>query len=115
MSANAKGPSAGIRVEDFVPPPDGQSVRVEGGRRAVAVFRVGGKLFAIDAKCPHAGGPLERGTLTATSVVCPWHGSEFDLESGVVQRGPARTGVRAFAARMEGSALVLEEREGRGG
>ena len=39
--------------------------------------------------CAHLGGPLSEGTLKDGSVVCPWHGSEFDLEDGHVINGPA--------------------------
>lgn len=97
-----------IRVENFVSPGEGSSVGVQAGSVPVAVFRVGPHLYAIDATCPHAHGPLEQGRVSATTVECPWHGSIFSLESGNVLRGPATVPVRAYRARTDGTTLILE-------
>ncbi len=90
------------------PPEPGQAVRVDLKGVPVAVFNTGGELRAIEARCPHRGGPLEKGALTGRIVTCPWHGSQFDLDTGQVSRGPAITGVRTFPVRLEGTLLVLE-------
>lgn len=50
--------------------------------RIVAVFRVGGTLFAMDGVCPHQGGPLGKGTLEGCILTCPWHGWQFDVHDG---------------------------------
>lgn len=50
--------------------------------KALALFVVAGKILAIDAECPHEGGPLQDGTMEAGCVVCPWHAYRFDLASG---------------------------------
>jgi len=48
-----------------------------------------GELCALANVCSHLGGPLDEGTREGDSIVCPWHGSRFDLCSGKVERGPA--------------------------
>lgn len=48
----------------------------------VAVFRVDGKLRAIEGKCPHKGASLANGKLHGDCVVCPWHSWEFDTTTG---------------------------------
>ena len=48
-----------------------------------------GELCAIAATCSHLGGPLEEGEREGDTVVCPWHGSRFDLCTGAVEGGPA--------------------------
>lgn len=48
-----------------------------------------GEVCAIAATCSHAGGPLAEGEREGDTVVCPWHGSRFDLCSGEVRDGPA--------------------------
>ena len=48
----------------------------------VAIFRVDGKLRAIDGKCPHKGASLGNGSLKGDCVVCPWHAWEFDTTTG---------------------------------
>ena len=47
-----------------------------------AAFNVDGEYRVIDGICPHAGGPLGQGTLSGSIVTCPWHGWQFDVESG---------------------------------
>lgn len=74
----------------------------------MAIFNVGGDLRAVDARCPHRGGPLEKGPVTGRIVTCPWHGSQFDLDTGNVVRGPAVASVRTFPVRLEGGALVID-------
>ena len=59
----------------------GRAFRV-GGRR-VAVFRSrSGRVFALDDRCPHRGGPLSDGMLAGDQVVCPLHAFRFNANSG---------------------------------
>ena len=47
--------------------------------------------FAVfDDRCTHKGGPLSDGVMMCGTVQCPWHGSQFDVQSGEVKCGPAR-------------------------
>ncbi len=104
-----KGAAAGRFTVVGVPPPaPGNAVRTQLGDTPVAVFNVEGTLFAIDATCPHAGGPLDEGEVEGGKVTCPWHGSVFDLRTGAVETPPARKGVTAYSVRREGNALVFE-------
>jgi len=97
-------------IPGFSPPSDGAHAQVDVDGQPVVVFNVHGALFAISARCTHVGGPLGEGRLSDHRVECPWHGSEFDLETGRVLRGPARTPVTAYRASMEKEGLVLEAR-----
>jgi nitrite reductase (NADH) small subunit len=67
------------RIGD-VPLLEGRSVTVAG--RRVAVFRTAEGHHAIDAACPHSGGPLADGLVADACVTCPLHGWRFDLRSG---------------------------------
>ena len=47
-------------------------------------------MCALAATCSHLGGPLDQGKREGDTVVCPWHGSRFDLCIGRgARRGPA--------------------------
>jgi nitrite reductase/ring-hydroxylating ferredoxin subunit len=96
------------RIPGVRPPEPGHAIRVDVSGTPVAVFNVGDRLLAVDARCTHVGGPLDKGRVSGTVVTCPLHGSEFDLESGKVVRGPAMRPVRAYRARAEADALVLD-------
>jgi nitrite reductase (NADH) small subunit len=63
-----------------VPELEGRSVTVAG--RRIAVFRLRDGWAAIDAACPHRGGPLGDGLVADTCVTCPLHGRRFDLLTG---------------------------------
>ncbi|HZY71132.1 MAG TPA: Rieske (2Fe-2S) protein [Thermoplasmata archaeon] len=91
-------------------PEPGQAIRVTVDGKEVAVFNVGGNLFAIGANCTHVGGPLEEGEVSELVVTCPWHGSQFKLESGAVVEGPAQRPEPAYTVHVEGGGLVFEER-----
>jgi nitrite reductase/ring-hydroxylating ferredoxin subunit len=60
----------------------------------------GGEVCAIANACTHMGGPLSEGEREGNVVICPWHGSQFDLCSGTVLRGPASMPERRFEARV---------------
>ncbi|HEY3920424.1 MAG TPA: Rieske (2Fe-2S) protein [Stellaceae bacterium] len=79
---------------------DQRVVEVDGVE--IGVFRLGKKLVAYKNECPHYGGPVCQGKIfhqteeqlgpdktshglrfsDARNIVCPWHGYEFNLETG---------------------------------
>lgn len=61
----------------------GKLTEVNVGNFAYAVANAGGKIVCFDGICPHAGGPLGQGALQGTTLVCPWHGWEFNCLTGV--------------------------------
>ncbi|WP_432541374.1 Rieske (2Fe-2S) protein [Kineococcus sp. SYSU DK002] len=67
-------------VEDL-PVGEGRTYVVDGEQ--VALFRHrSGRVSAVQAACPHAGGPLADGQIDETVVVCPLHLTAFDLTTG---------------------------------
>jgi len=84
----------------------GTVVSAEG--RAIAVFNVGGTFYALANECTHMGGPLGKGRLDGTTVTCPWHGSQFDVTSGEVKKGPARRPVATYPVRVQGDDVFVQ-------
>ena len=84
-----------------------------GGRKLVklngieiALFNIGGTIFAIKNRCPHRSGPLIRGfTDDAGGIKCPMHGWRFDLRDGSSER-PAQATV--YPVRLENNLLYLQ-------
>jgi 3-phenylpropionate/trans-cinnamate dioxygenase ferredoxin subunit len=89
-----------------LPSGKGMCTEIEGKR--IAVFNVNGKYYAMDEECPHAGGPLSEGDIDGNEVICPWHGAGFNLETGEVTNGPAKTGVRTYAVHVEGDEIKID-------
>jgi nitrite reductase (NADH) small subunit len=73
----------------------------------VAVFRTGGdRVFAIDDRCPHKGGPLSQGIVHGASVTCPLHNWVISLESGKAQ-GADEGCVRTIPVKVEDGQVYI--------
>lgn len=68
---------------------DGAGTEVDVGGRRIALFRNGGDVYALDAACPHAGGPIADGMVRDGTVTCPWHWWRFRLDTGERVGSPA--------------------------
>ena len=74
----------------------------------VTVTRADGGLCAFDDTCTHKGCSLAKGKLEGTTVTCPCHGSQFDVTTGAVLRGPAQRPVGSRSVQVEGQDLFVE-------
>jgi nitrite reductase/ring-hydroxylating ferredoxin subunit len=74
----------------------------------VNVANANGHLYAFDDTCTHRGCSLAKGKLDGTTVTCPCHGSQFDVTSGAVLRGPAGRPVRSRMVQVQGEDLLAE-------
>ena len=84
------GPEEFVAVMDEAELPQDGTRRVEVDGAGILLSRSsGGEVCAISSVCSHLGGPLEEGEREGDAVICPWHGSRFDLCSGGVIDGPA--------------------------
>jgi len=52
------------------------------GTREILIVRTGDGVRVYDGVCPHLGGPLLEGRISARAVVCPWHAYAFDAGTG---------------------------------
>jgi nitrite reductase/ring-hydroxylating ferredoxin subunit len=69
---------------------------------AVAVYNVEGSYYASQNDCTHSDGPLSEGDLEGYHIICPWHGSCFDVRDGSVCWGPATRPVKMYRVIIEG-------------
>jgi 3-phenylpropionate/trans-cinnamate dioxygenase ferredoxin subunit len=92
-----------------LPPGSRRVVDVDGV--AVAVFNLGGELFAIEDVCTHDGGELASGCLEEEVIVCPRHGARFSIRSGEVLAPPAYEPVAVMAVRIENG--IVQVKDGR--
>lgn len=91
--------------------------------REIGIFNVNGEFFALANRCPHAGGPMCEGRVSALVrskgpgdyqldrkgefLRCPWHGWEFDIRTGQSWCDPADMKIRQFKVAVEpGQELV---------
>lgn len=82
--------------------------RVMANDLPVALLRQDSQFYAISATCPHAGGPLDEGTLTGDIVECPWHGARFCMRDGHVLTGPATVNAPRYATRVRNGHVEIK-------
>ncbi len=87
--------------------PDGKGYLVELDGEAIALFREGSEVHAIENACPHADGPLAFGDLRGGVVYCPLHAWGFDVRTGRSDEYP-RLCVRTFPVHVDGDTVQIE-------
>ncbi len=75
-------------------------LRLDNGKRLV-LARTERGYVAFDDRCTHRGGSLAGGMMTCGTVLCPWHGSEFDVDhDGSVKAGPAEKSIGTYRVEL---------------
>jgi len=101
---------------------EGGRLVVDVGETTIGIFRVEGKLYAYLNVCAHQGGPVCQGKIVPRvdeviesggesrgfafdeshlHIVCPWHGFEYDIKTGV---HPGRSSARLIRVAVEEAA-----------
>ncbi len=74
----------------------------------VAVFRTfDDRVFALEDRCPHKGGPLSEGIVHGTGVTCPLHNWVISLETGEAQ-GADVGKTRTFPLQVANGRILLD-------
>lgn len=84
---------------------DGEATVTDVGGVTVAVVRFDGEVYALENVCPHQGGPVGEGKVEEGCIHCPWHGWQFDLETGEHTHGP--TAVNTFPVTVDGDDVYV--------
>jgi nitrite reductase/ring-hydroxylating ferredoxin subunit len=89
---------------DQLVPGQGMTVTVRG--LPVALFNVGGIVYAIDDTCRHAGVSLGTGELRGHVVRCHAHGWRYDVTTGHTMHDPEERVTRYPVQVVDGAILV---------
>ena len=65
-------------------------------------------LFAVEAECPHAQGPLEKGAVCNGRLVCPWHTGTFALDTGKLLEPPPLRDLKRYPVRLFGEDILVD-------
>jgi 3-phenylpropionate/trans-cinnamate dioxygenase ferredoxin subunit len=103
-----------LRVASLAEVPDGEMRAYDLPIGRVALAHVENELFAFGDECTHEGCSLAEGELGTQedSVVCPCHGSEFDLRTGEPLEGPAGDPVPVLGVRVVDGWIEVRPLEG---
>ena len=88
-------------VEDAV-------LAVAAAGRALALFRLGGDVFALLDQCSHGAAQLSEGYVEDGCVECPLHQGLIDIRSGQPRSAPIPEPVPSFPARVRDGRVEVE-------
>ncbi len=110
---SASGPAGEmveVAREDELEPGQVKQVVVNGAWLLLARTESGWS--AVDGLCTHHGGALCDGMLVDGKIQCPWHGSRFDVATGAVLAGPAKTPLKTWRCEVADGRVRVEAPEG---
>lgn len=91
---------------DELPEEDVKGVQAEG--RDVAVYQVGGEIFATDGVCSHGKAMLCDGFLDGHEIECPLHQGRFDVRNGKAMCAPLTSDIRTYVIKKENGRILLQ-------
>lgn len=107
---NRKG---GTGLNEFIKVCKTEDLKEKEGKRVmiedvdVAIFKVNGKVHALNNVCPHQkAAMIYDGFIEEDRVVCPLHGWEFNLSDGTMAEG--RRGLDCYEVKIENGDVYVK-------
>jgi len=95
-----------VGTKDQFEPGSRQCVQANG--QELVVFNLDEQFYAIENVCPHAGMPLDQGSLDGRVLTCPFHGYAFDVADGRNVDDERETPVETFPVKVEDEKVLVE-------
>jgi thiamine pyrophosphate-dependent acetolactate synthase large subunit-like protein/nitrite reductase/ring-hydroxylating ferredoxin subunit len=100
------------RVADLDELPVGRVKTVTAGTHSMALTHIDGVYTAMDNRCPHQGGPLGEGSIEIGNdgqcwLRCPWHGWDFDPQTGVSPGGHEDSGQELYPTEVRDDGIYV--------
>ena len=92
------------KVDELV---SGEMKLIELGVNRILLVNYGGTFYALTESCPHAGVEMSDGDLEGDEVICPAHGSRFNVITGEVTASPADEPLGTYTVRVEGNDVLV--------
>lgn len=74
----------------------------------ITIANADGTVYAFAAYCSHQRALLEEGELEGTTILCPWHATNFDITTGAVLAPPATEPIATYPVRVVGSEIQVD-------
>jgi methionine sulfoxide reductase heme-binding subunit len=75
----------------------------------VAIFKYAGRISAVSNVCQHQSGPLGEGKIVDGCITCPWHGYQYQPETGA-SPPPFVEKVPTFNVRVKNGRVLIHPR-----
>ncbi len=101
------------RVTDFVTVArageiqPGSLLLVDLGGRRIAIVNADGAFYAVDGRCTHQNVTMIDAPIVGCSIICSFHGSRFNLKTGVVEDSPAEIPLRTYSVIIDNDTIKL--------
>ena len=95
-----------IKITDVNSIPGTKGKKISIGKKSIALFKYGGKIFAINNNCPHQGADLADGHVNQGKAVCPLHSWAFDLKSGAFS-GNENIRIPTYKTKIENNEVYI--------
>jgi nitrite reductase/ring-hydroxylating ferredoxin subunit len=105
------------RICDITDVDEGSMKGFEVNEKKILLAHIDGNFYAVDAVCTHRGGYLPDGKISGKLVICPVHGTQYDLTTGKVFKNVSRlmkyltgeaTDLNKYEVSIEGDSVFIE-------
>ena len=86
---------------------EGQPFPAELDGNPIALYRIDGRIHAIDDTCTHEFATLSDGFLEGRTIECPLHAAQFEIATGRCLCGPAAEDLRTYEVRVDGEDVYV--------
>ena len=87
---------------------DGDVLGIVIGGRELALYDLGGTLYATDDICTHAYAKLSDGWLDKGEIECPLHAGRFDVKTGKATAPPCTDDIKTYPVRLAGDDIEVK-------
>jgi nitrite reductase/ring-hydroxylating ferredoxin subunit/uncharacterized membrane protein len=102
------GPGKYVAVMSETDLQDGQPAKADAEGTPVLLVKQAGEIYALSDTCVHAGCSLAGGKVENRTIICPCHGSQYDLRDGRVINGPATMPQPDYDVRVTGGQIEVK-------
>lgn len=88
--------------------PEDDVIGVTVGGHDVALYTVGGDVFATDNLCTHGNARLCDGFLEGHEIECPLHQGRFDVRDGSALCAPLTQPLRSYPVRVDQGKVFVQ-------
>ena len=93
---------------------NGAKTKITLENREILLVNIEGTFYAVDNKCTHMGGSLYDGNLEGNNIICPKHGSAFDVRTGEFSQSGKilfikikAKNLHAYPVKIEGTDILI--------
>ena len=87
---------------------EGEITGVTVGDEQIALYNLGGEIYATSNICTHAFALLSDGWLDGDQIECPLHAGRFEIKTGKGQGPPIPCDIKTFPVRIEGDQVQVQ-------